>query len=90
MNGYISIDCKGLNLLAESSQTITGLYAAVTEAIESGKPMYAVNCNYGSNVPVTPIQVFAIEEDGTYICTASILQIRVTSANAVTITSLLT
>lgn len=87
--GYAVVDCKGCNLLAQSAQTISGLYADCTAAIKSGKPAYAINCNYGEGVPITPIQVFGINEAGTYIFTASILQIRVTSADSVTITSLI-
>lgn len=88
--GYILIDCGGLNLLATDPQTISGLYAKVKKAHELNKPIYAVNCVYGSGVKLSPIQVFAINESGTIICTASILQIRVASNDSVTITSLLT
>lgn len=87
--GYAMVDCKGLNLLAQSSQTIDGLYAACEEAYNSGKTILAYNCVYGTGVPVTPITVFAIKESGTFIFTASILQIRVASNDAVTIVSLL-
>ena len=89
MNGYISVDCQGLNLLSEVSQTITGLYAKCIEAIDTGKPIYATNCVYGSGVPMTPISVMTIIEDDTVIFTASILQIRVTPQDGVTIVSLL-
>lgn len=89
MNGYISVDCKGMNLLASESQTITGIYADCIAAINTGKPIYADNCEYGEGVPMTPISVMAIIEDGTIIFTASILQIRINSEDAVTIVSLL-
>lgn len=87
--GYIMIDCKGLNLLSQSSVTVSGLHAAVTAAISKNKPIYAYNCTYGSGVKMTPIQVMCIIEDGTAVCTSSILQIRVAANDAVTITSLL-
>lgn len=87
--GYIMIDCGGLNLLAQSAQTIAGLYAKITAAFASGKPIYACNMNYGENVPMSPAQVFGINEAGLYILTASMLQVRVTSADSVTITSLI-
>ena len=51
--------------------------------------MFACNCEYGDGVPMTPIQVMTIVEDGTYICTASILHIRVGADDGVTIVSLL-
>lgn len=87
--GYILIDCGGLNLLSETSQTITGLYAKVKKAHALNKPIYAVNCVYGAGVKMSPIQVFTIYESGSMIGTASILQIRVASDDSVTITSLI-
>lgn len=84
------IDCGGLNLLASDPQTITGLYAKVKKAHELNKPIYAFNCVYGSGVNLSPISVFAINEAGTIILTASILQVRVASNDSVTITSLIT
>lgn len=88
--GYTMIDCKGLNLLAQSSQTITGLYARTKKALEENKPIYAYNCVYGEGVATSPIQVFGINEAGTLILTSSILQVRIASNDGVTITSLLT
>ena len=89
MTGYINIDCKGMNLLANESQTVTGLYAACAAAMATNKPINAVNCVYGTGVPMSPIAVMAILEDGTYIFTASILQIRVASDDTVTIVPLI-
>ena len=88
--GYIMIDCGGLNLLASEPQTISGLYAKVKKAHEINKPIYALNCVYGSGVKLSPISVFAINESGTIICTSSILQVRVASNDSVTITNLIT
>ena len=88
--GNILVDCGGLNLLAETSQTITGLYAKAKKAHELNKPIIATNCVYGSGVKLSPIPVFAINEAGTIILTASILQVRVASNDAVTITNLIT
>ena len=88
MNGYISIDCKGLDLLSESSQTISGLYDAIQEAIESGKPIYACNMVWGDVSAISPVQVFTVQFDGYVICTASTLQVIVTTDDAVTINNL--
>lgn len=88
-NGYIMVDCQSLNLLASESQTIPGLYARSIEAIDTGKPIIAVNCEYGEGVPMTPISVMAIIEAGIAIFTASILQIRVASDDTVTIVPLI-
>lgn len=88
MNGYISIDCKGLNLLADSSQTITGLYNEIQEAIKTGKPMYAVNMVWGDVSSISPVQVFSVQWEGYVIITASTLQVIVTNEDVVTINNL--
>ena len=88
MNGYISIDCKGLDLLAAESQTITGLYADVQEAIKTGKPIFAVNMVWGDVSPISPVQVFTVQFDGYVIVTASTLQVIITTADSVTINNL--
>lgn len=88
MNGYVSIDCTGLNLLTEEAQTITGLYDRVREAIDSGKPIYAVNVEWGDVSTISPIEVFTVDF-GTYIIlTASTLQVIVTNEDVVTINNL--
>ena len=88
MNGYISIDCKGLNLLAEEAQTITGLYNDVQEAIATGKPMFATNLVWGEVSALSPVQVFSVQWDGYVILTSSTLQVIVTTADSVTINNL--
>lgn len=87
---YIMVDCKGMNLLAESSQTISGLHAKCAEAMESGKPILACNCVYGIGVKLSPIPVFMIKEYDYYVATASILQLKVEADDGVTITNLTT
>lgn len=86
--GYIMVDCKGANLLAQSTETKVGLYDDCKAAYESGKLIIAINLQYGSGVPMTPVPVFAIEEGGVYIFTASILQIRVASNDTITTVNL--
>lgn len=88
-NGYIMVDCQSMNLLASESQTIPGLHARSIEAIDTGKPIIAVNCEYGEDVPMSPIAVMAIIDDGTVIFTASIYQIRIASDDTVTIVPLI-
>lgn len=86
--GYIMVDCKGMNLLAESSQTISGLYAKCEEAMESGKPILMCNCVYGTGVKLSPVSAFMIKESDTYTATVSIFQIAVSANDSVTITNL--
>ena len=87
-NGYIMVDCTGINLLAGEKQTISGIFAKSTEAIETGKPIYAINLQYGEGVPMTPVAVMAIEEAGKYCLTASVLQIWVDSDDGVEVVNL--
>lgn len=88
-NGYVMVDCTGINLLSDQAVTVPGIYAKCISAYNSGKPIIAVGCEYGLGVPMTPIPVMAIIEDGTCIFTSSILQVRVASNDSVTIVSLL-
>ena len=87
--GYSMVDCKKMNLLAQSSQTISGIFDASKNAIATGKPIIACNCEYGEGVPMTPIAVMAIEQGGEICFSASILQIWVNSSDGVRIVSLL-
>ena len=84
--GYIMIDCGGLDLTSESSQTITGLYAQLTEARATNKMIVACNMVWGDIGEVPPIPVILTAPDAsTYVCAASTLQIHVTAADVVTI-----
>lgn len=87
--GYTMIDCTGLDLTKGSTeQTITGLYAKCLEAHKLNKPVYAYNCNWGTDGTVSPIQIMIIVFDGYVIGTASTLQIIVTDEDVVTIVNL--
>lgn len=87
--GYVVVDCTGIDLLADSKVTVIGIYEKVKAAYETGKPMFACNCEYGTGVHMTPVPVMAIIEAGVYIMTNSILQVRVDNEDGVTIVSLL-
>lgn len=88
-SGYALVDCTGINLLSQSEVTVDGIYAKCKAAYDSGKPIIACNCTYGAGVDMTPVSVMGIIEDGSFIFTASILQIKVAPDDGVTITSLL-
>ena len=88
--GYVLVDCKGLDLLSESTQTISGFYNKVKAAMATGKMIIAENCIWGEDGAISPIVVFAIDMGSTYgiYLTASTLQIRVSPANVVTIVNM--
>lgn len=88
MNGYVSVDCTGINLLAGEKQTVSGIFSKSTEAIETGKPIYAINLQYGEGVPMTPVSVMAIAEGGKYCFSASILQIWIDPEDGVEVVNL--
>ena len=91
MNGYISLDMQGLDLTADTSEaaiTVSGLFAEASEAIDTGKPIYLINSVNGNKGANTPIEAFANKATAITI-TASIYEISITSADAVTITSLI-
>ena len=88
MNGYILVDCTGINLLAGEKQTVTGIFSKSTEAYESDKPIWAINLQYGEGVKMTPVPVMAIKEGGKYCFSASILQIWVDAEDGVEVVNL--
>lgn len=87
--GYTLIDCTGLDLTAESTKTISGLYNKVKAAIDTGKMIIVANMIWGSGKPVTPVPVFAVDfgNDGIY-CTVSTRQIQISKLDVVTIVDL--
>ena len=85
-SGHIMIDFGGMDLTSESSQTITGLYARLTEACATGKMIVACNMVWGDTGAASPIPVIVTApEVNTHVCATSTLQIHVTSADVVTI-----
>lgn len=87
--GYMMIDCKDLDLTKGSTeQHIAGIYANTQKAMKTGKPIFANNCVWGTDGPVTPIAVMAIQFPGYVIVTASTLQIVITEADTITIVNL--
>lgn len=66
--GYILVDCTGIDLTAESAQTVTGIWKKAVTAIASGKPIIAQNCVYGEGVLVSPVTCF-----GWYISSTEIV-----------------
>lgn len=89
MNGYIIIECTGIDMLSEESQSLTGLYERVQEAIKSGKPIYATGLTWGEQGTISPIEIFTVQFDGYVVCTASTIQIIVASDDSVTINNLI-
>jgi hypothetical protein len=87
--GYILVDGAGLNLNKSDAQTISGFYAKSLAALNSGKPVYVVNCNM-SGAPCAPVCVTAWQEGTNIIATGHVLRVTITNEDSVTVTNLIT
>ena len=89
VSGYTIIDCKNLDLTSNEEQTIPGIYAQLKTAMIIGKPLIGANCIWGTGKPLTPIHFFANQyAENLIVCTSSILNINVTSADKITVQNL--
>lgn len=89
MDGYISINCKGLELNSSNPQIIPGIYARVAEAYKTNKPCYVYNATWDLEL-MTPISVMiTYRSSGNYIATASTLQVEVDNEDVCTIINML-
>lgn len=87
--GYILFDCDGLELNDSTEQDINGIYDRAKEALESGKPIYAVNCNM-SDAKCSPCSVIAWQEaDDEIVATGHVLRVSIKDDDGVTVTNLI-
>lgn len=87
-SGYIMVDCGGLDLNDSTEQEIVGLYDRAKEALATGKPCYATNCNM-SGMPCSPVSVVAWDQgDDGIIATGHVLRIAIAADDGVTVTNL--
>lgn len=87
-NGYIMVDCGGLDLNDATEQTISGIYDRGKIALASGKLILATNCVM-SGMPCSPCAVIAWDQgnDG-IIATGHTLRIVIAEDDGVTVTNL--
>lgn len=87
-NGYIMVDCTGLELNDNNAQSITGIYAKAKDALASKKPVYAANCTMNDGY-CSPVSVAAWQEDKhTIIATGHVFRVAITDDDSVTVTNL--
>ena len=60
MEGYILVDCTGLDISSTSAQTISGIKQKLSDAIATGKQLILTHATYGT-YPVTPISANGYE-----------------------------
>lgn len=85
--GYTMVDCAGVDLLAESSATVDGLYNKLAAALKAGKPIIAHNVGY-DDAASSPIQINVIPDTKKVLAFTGVYVIEVTDADAVTVTDL--
>lgn len=89
--GYVLLDAAGIDLTAQSAKTVSGIFAKCQEAFDTGKPVFAYNCAWGtdSNKKLSPLPVFLQKWSSTlFVATCSILKVNVTNEDSVTVESL--
>ena len=64
--GYVVVDCTGIDLAAEEKVTVSGIYAAVSAAFASGKPIFVCNI-VNDDDAITPVNVPVIISSGDYV-----------------------
>lgn len=86
--GYILVDCGGLELNDSTTQSITGLYKRAQAALASGKAVLACNCLMNDGY-CSPVSVAAWQEDSTtIIATGHVFRVAIESDDDVTVTKL--
>lgn len=87
-SGYIFIDCGGLELNDSSTQSISGMFSRAKKALESGKPVFAINCEMNGGF-TAPVSVTAwLEDEHTIIATGHVLRIVIKDDDDVTVINL--
>ena len=83
------IDCSGIELTTATKQTITGLYAQVTKALNSNKPVFAYGLKFGTN-PCTPAPIMINDDPNgdEIVCTSSVLQLFVGADDGVRVVNM--
>lgn len=85
--GYVMVDATGIDLLAESSKTVAGIYNKFLKALQSGKPIIAYGISYSTAVS-SPIAVNVKPGSNSVTVLTGVYSIAISNANAVVVTDL--
>lgn len=83
-NGYIIVDCNGLDLSKDTEQTVAGIYQKTKDAMKTKKSILCVNTNWDGR-PITPIQVFGWLDGDTIYMNSCILQVSIKTDDKATV-----
>ena len=82
--GYVVVDCTGIDLAAEEKVTIDGIFAAFTDAVNCGKPIFAENI-VGDDDAFSPANVVVYPSSGDYVFALGGATITIDNEDGVTI-----
>ena len=82
--GYVVVDCTGIDLAAEEKLTVSGIFAAFTDAVNCGKPIFAENI-VGDDEAFSPANVVVTLSSGDYIFTLGGATVTIDAEDGVTI-----
>ena len=82
--GYVVIDCTGIDLAAEDKLTVDGIFAAFTEAVNCGKPIFAENI-VNDAATLSPANVVVYLSSGDYVFTLGTATVTIDDEDGVTI-----
>lgn len=85
--GYVMIDATGIDLLAESSKTVAGIYNKFLKALQADKPILAYGATYGT-AGSSPISVNVIPASNAVTVYTGVYSIAISNADAVVVTNL--
>lgn len=87
-NGYVLVDCTGLELNDSAEQNVPGIYEKAVAALALGKPAYATNCTMNDGY-CSPVSVAAWREnEHTIIATGHVFRVTIADDDDVTVTNL--
>lgn len=82
--GYVVIDCTGIDLAAEEKVTVAGIFAAFTDAVNCGKPIFAENI-VNDDAALSPANVVVSLSSGDYVFPLATALVTVDDEDGVTI-----
>lgn len=85
--GYVMVDATGIDLLAESSKTVAGIYNKFLNALKAGKPIIAHGISYSTAVS-SPIAVNVKPGNNSVTVLTGVYSVAISNANAVVVTDL--
>ena len=82
--GYVVVDCTGIDLNASDPVTVAGIFAAFTDAVNCGKPIFAENI-VNDDFALSPANVIVSLSSGDYVFPLGSATVTIDDEDGVTI-----